>query len=58
MWGVTFPFLAFSIVLRQAMNGAGDTATPTIISVIGHLGVRIPLAYIFALVVGMGSSGI
>ena len=56
--GVTFPFLAFSIVLRQAMNGAGDTATPTIISVIGHLGVRIPLAYIFALVVGMGSSGI
>ena len=40
------------------MNGAGDTATPTIISVIGHLGVRIPLAYIFALVVGMGSSDI
>jgi putative MATE family efflux protein len=56
--GVTFPFLALSLVLGQAMNGAGDTAAPTIISAIGQLGVRIPLAYIFALVVGMGSSGI
>jgi len=56
--GVTFPFLALSLVLGQAMNGAGDTAAPTIINAIGQLGIRIPLAYIFALVVGMGSSGI
>jgi putative MATE family efflux protein len=56
--GVTFPFLALSLVLGQAMNGAGDTAAPTIINAIAQLGVRIPLAYIFALVVGMGSSGI
>jgi len=56
--GVTFPFLALSLVLGQAMNGAGDTATPTIINAIAQLGLRIPLAYIFALVVGMGSFGI
>jgi len=56
--GVTFPFLALSLVLGQAMNGAGDTAAPTIINAIAQLGVRIPLAYIFALVVGMESSGI
>jgi putative MATE family efflux protein len=55
---VTFPFLAFSIVLGQAMNGAGDTRTPTIVNVIGQLLFRVPLAYIFALALDMGQSGI
>ena len=56
--GVTFPFLAFSLILSQAMNGAGDTATPTLVNAIGQLGVRIPLAYLLALTVGMGPTGI
>jgi len=55
---VTFPFLAFSLVLGQAMNGAGDTKTPTIVNAIGQLLFRIPLAYIFALALDMGPSGI
>jgi putative MATE family efflux protein len=55
---VTFPFLAFSLVFSQAMNGAGDTKTPTIINAIGQLGFRIPFAYFCALAVGLGYSGI
>ena len=55
---VTFPFLAFSLVFSQAMNGAGDTKTPTIINAIGQLGFRIPAAYICALSLGMGYKGI
>ena len=50
--------LAFSLILGQAMNGAGDTATPTLVNAIGQLGVRIPLAYLLALTVGMGPTGI
>ncbi len=55
---VTFPFLAFSLVFSQAMNGAGDTKTPTIISTIGQLVFRIPFAYFCARVLGMGYKGI
>jgi len=55
---VTFPFLTFSLMLSQAMNGAGDTRTPTIINAIGQLGFRIPVAYLFARGVGLGPTGI
>ncbi len=55
---VTFPFLAFSIILGQGMNGAGDTKTPTLINAIGQLAFRIPLAYLFALLLKMDQSGI
>ncbi|HRR96293.1 MAG TPA: MATE family efflux transporter [Candidatus Ratteibacteria bacterium] len=55
---ITFPFLAFSLVFSQAMNGAGDTRTPTIINAIGQLIFRIPFAYFCALVLGLGYKGI
>lgn len=55
---ITFPFLAFSLVFSQAMNGAGDTKTPTIINAIGQLGFRIPFAYLIALTAGLGYTGI
>ncbi len=56
--GVSFPFLAISLVLGQAMNGAGDTRTPTIVTAIGQLVFRIPVAYLLALTVGMGPTGV
>ena len=56
--GATFPFLAFTLVLGQAMNGAGDTRATTIVNAIGQLLVRIPLAYILALALGIGATGI
>jgi len=55
---VTFPFLAFSLVFSQAMNGAGDTKTPTILNAIGQLLFRIPFAYFCALYLKMGYVGI
>jgi len=55
---VTLPFLAFSLVFSQAMNGAGDTVTPTIVNAVGQLVFRVPLAYLCALTFGMGQEGI
>ncbi|MDD3726264.1 MAG: MATE family efflux transporter [Candidatus Ratteibacteria bacterium] len=55
---ITFPFLAFSLVFSQAMNGAGDTRTPTIINAIGQLVFRIPFAYFCALTLRIGYRGI
>lgn len=56
--GVTFPFLAISLIFGQAMNGAGDTRTPTVINGIGQLAFRIPVAYFLSLVAGLGPIGI
>lgn len=56
--GVTFPFLAFSLVLGQSMNGAGDTRTPTVVTAFGQLVFRIPLAYLLALTAALGTTGI
>ncbi|HPC36862.1 MAG TPA: MATE family efflux transporter [Candidatus Marinimicrobia bacterium] len=55
---VTFPFMAFSLVFSQALNGAGDTKTATIVNAIGQLGFRIPFAYFFARTVGLGYTGV
>src|SRR5262249_51252507 len=43
------PPLACSIVLTQALRGAGDTAFPVLFTWTGFLLVRIPLAYWLAL---------
>jgi putative MATE family efflux protein len=55
---VTFPFLAFSLVFSQALNGAGDTKTATLINAIGQLIFRVPFAYLCALTFGLGYQGI
>lgn len=46
--GATFFFVAFSMVLGRAMNGAGDTFWPMLITAVAMLGIRIPMAYGFA----------
>ncbi len=40
----TFIFLAMSITLGRAMNGAGDTLTPLVVTFLAVMVVRIPLA--------------
>jgi putative MATE family efflux protein len=44
-FSATFVFMAFSIVLGRAMNGAGDTFWPMLITAISMLALRIPLAW-------------
>ena len=50
-------FMALEFVLEGAFAGAGNTIPPMIVSIPGTL-IRIPLAYIMAVSMGMGPSGI
>ena len=54
----TFVFMALSIVLGRAMNGAGDTFSPMNITAVSFLGFRLPLAYVFAQVLKLATTGI
>lgn len=47
-----------SMVLMQAFNGAGDTRTPTIISLFGFWLLQIPMAWFMALHLDMGPLGV
>ncbi len=42
------PFLAFGMILVGALNGAGDTKAPALVSVVTMWGVRLPFAYLLA----------
>lgn len=48
---------AFAMVLFAAMQGAGDTRRPTIISLVCLWGVRIPAGFLLALPFGFGAYG-
>jgi putative MATE family efflux protein len=54
---VTEVFFAYAMVVIGAMQGAGDTIRPLWIAVISLWGLRVPLAYILAFTLGMGSLG-
>jgi len=53
-----FLFYAYGMVLGQSFNGAGDTWTPTIINLFVFWLWEIPLAYVLALVLGLGPDGV
>lgn len=52
-----FLFYAYGMVLTQSFNGAGDTWTPTIINLFVFWLWELPLAYLLAIVFGMGPRG-
>lgn len=54
---VSEPLLAITFVLSGALKGAGDTVFPMIITGISEWSVRIPMAYIFGVVMGYGLIG-
>ncbi|MBR9854257.1 MAG: MATE family efflux transporter [Algicola sp.] len=55
---VGYIFYAYGMVLTQAFNGAGDTRTPTKINLLSFWFFQLPLAYISALVLNWGETGV
>lgn len=53
-----FLFYAYGMVLTQSFNGAGDTWTPTIINLFVFWIWELPLAYVLAIVLGIGPRGV
>ena len=55
--GAGFIFYGIGMVMIQALNGAGDSKTPTIINLFGFWLFQIPLAWVLAKTLGMGPIG-
>ncbi|MDP2053943.1 MAG: MATE family efflux transporter, partial [Acidobacteriota bacterium] len=53
-----FVFFAYGLVLTQSFNGAGDTWTPTWINLGSFWFLQIPLAWLLAIQLGMGPTGV
>jgi Na+-driven multidrug efflux pump len=55
---VGFPLYAVGMIMIQALNGAGDTRTPSLLNFICFWMLQIPLAYWLAQDAGLGPTGV
>ncbi len=55
--GSGFIFYGIGMVMTQALNGAGDTKTPTIINFVSFWMVQVPFAYFLAIGLDMKATG-
>jgi putative MATE family efflux protein len=55
---VGFVFYAYGMVATQALNGAGDTRTPTLINLACYWLGEVPAAYLLANPMGLGPTGV
>jgi Na+-driven multidrug efflux pump len=55
--GTGYIFYGIGMVMIQALNGAGDTRTPTLVNLLGFWFFQIPVAYLLALGLDMGPKG-
>lgn len=55
--GIGFPLYAAGMIMTQALNGAGDTKTPSLLNFICFWALEIPLAYWLATAAGFGPNG-
>ena len=55
--GAGYIFYGIGMVMIQALNGAGDSKTPTIINLVGFWFFQIPLAWVLAKTFNMGPTG-
>lgn len=53
-----YVFYAYGLVLMQALNGAGDTSTPTLLNFLCYWVWQIPVAWWFARHTGLGAEGV
>ena len=56
--GVGYPAYAAGMIIIQALNGAGDTRTPTLMNFLCFWLLQIPLAYWLATSIGIGPNGV
>ena len=56
--GVGYPMYAVGMIIIQAINGAGDTRTPSFMNFICFWMMQIPLAYWLATAAGLGPDGV
>jgi putative MATE family efflux protein len=55
---IGYLFFAYGMVITQALNGAGDTKTPTILNLVCFWALQIPLAWLLAKKAGLQTAGV